>query len=231
MKLTIKRYDPSKDNAPYETTYEVPHDDEYMTLLQALVYIHENEEPLAFDFSCRGRMCGRCAMMLDGKPVLACVEPLSDGSHTVEPLEGVPVVKDLIVDKSQVQARIAETYKRVRVAPLKAEDLNEYNMEHEAELFGINYCARCQVCTAGCPARAMDPEYIGPSHMLAVAFRHFDAYDQADRIVEAVQGGLWDCTMCGTCTTLCNQLEIDHLTIWQKLRDAATERGLIKQEA
>ena len=162
MKITVKRYDPSKDNAPYETTYEVPHDDEYMTLLQALVYIHENEEPLAFDFSCRGRMCGRCAMMLDGKPVLACVEPLSDGSHTVEPLEGVPVVKDLIVDKSQVQARIAETYKRVRVAPLKAEDLNEYNMEHEAELFGINYCARCQVCTAGCPARAMDPSTSAP---------------------------------------------------------------------
>ena len=68
MKITVKRYDPSKDNAPYETTYEVPHDDEYMTLLQALVYIHENEEPLAFDFSCRGRMCGRCAMMLDGEP-------------------------------------------------------------------------------------------------------------------------------------------------------------------
>lgn len=67
MKITVKRYDPSKDNAPYDVTYEVPHDDEYMTLLQALVYIHENEEPLAFDFSCRGRMCGRCAMMLDGK--------------------------------------------------------------------------------------------------------------------------------------------------------------------
>ena len=37
--------------------------------------------------------------------------------------------------------------------------------------------------------------------------------------------------MCGTCTSLCNQLEIDHLTIWQKLRDAATERGLIVEEA
>ena len=205
MKITVKRYDPSKDNAPYETTYEVPHDDEYMTLLQALVYIHENEEPLAFDFSCRGRMCGRCAMMLDGEPVLACVEPLPDGSHTVEPLAGLPVVKDLVVDKSQVQEKIAETYKRVRVAPLTEEDLQTYNMEDADELFGINYCARCQVCTAGCPARAINP-------------------------VEAVQGGLWDCTMCGTCTAHCNQLEIDHLAIWQKLRDAATERGLVKQD-
>ena len=118
MKITVKRYDPSKDNAPYETTYEVPHDDEYMTLLQALVYIHENEEPLAFDFA-----CGRCAMMLDGVPVLACVEPLTDGAHTVEPLAGLPVVKDLVVDKSQVHARIADTYKRVRVSPLTEEDI------------------------------------------------------------------------------------------------------------
>lgn len=88
------------------------------------------------------------------------------------------------------------------VAPLTEEDLQTYNMEDADELFGINYCARCQVCTAGCPARAINPDYIGPSHMLAVAFRHFDPYDQADRIVEAVQGGLWDCTMCGTCTAI-----------------------------
>ena len=74
-----------------------------MTLLQALVYIHENEEPLAFDFSCRGRMCGRCAMMLDGEPVLACVEPLPDGSHTVEAACEAAVLKDLVVDGSQVR--------------------------------------------------------------------------------------------------------------------------------
>jgi succinate dehydrogenase/fumarate reductase-like Fe-S protein len=136
-------------------------------------------------------------------------------------------VKDLIVDKGQVQEKIAETYKRVRIAPLTEEDLQTYNMEDAEELFGIQYCARCQVCTAGCPARQTDPDYIGPSHMLAVAFRHFDEYDQADRLVEAVQGGLWSCIMCGKCTELCNQLEIDHLAIWQKLRDGATDRGLV----
>ncbi len=230
MKLIVKRYDPSVDAAPYDAEYEVPRDDEYMTLLQALVYVHENLEPLAFDFSCRGRMCGRCAMMMDGKPVLACVEPIDEGTHIVEPLAGMPVVKDLVVDRSKVQAEIARTYKRVRIQPLTADDIQQYNMEDADELFGITYCARCQACTAGCPARAIVPEYIGPSHMLAVAFRHFDPYDQADRLVEAVQGGLWSCTMCGTCTSLCNQLEIDHLKIWQKLRDDATARGLIVEK-
>ena len=47
MKITVKRYDPSKDNAPYETTYEVPHDDEYMTLLQALVLALPQNQPNA----------------------------------------------------------------------------------------------------------------------------------------------------------------------------------------
>lgn len=35
----------------------------------------------------------------------------------------------------------------MRVAPLTEEDLQTYNMEDADELFGINYCARCQVCT------------------------------------------------------------------------------------
>ncbi|MDR0500407.1 MAG: 4Fe-4S dicluster domain-containing protein [Coriobacteriales bacterium] len=225
MKITIKHYDPSKDAAPYDVSYDVPHEDDYMTLLQALVYIHENLAPLSFDYICRGRMCGRCAMMLDGNPVLACVEPISEGSHAVEPLAGLPVVKDLIVDKSQVQAKISETYKRVRVSPLTEDDLQVYNQNDSDDLFGIQYCARCQVCTAACPARKVNSAYIGPSHMLGVAFRHFDPYDQADRIVEAVQGGLWSCIMCGNCTKACNQLEIDHLRVWQKLRDEAMDRG------
>ena len=128
----------------------------------------------------------------------------ADLRHALADAANQPDIAVLLVTE-----KIAETYKRVRVAPLTEEDLQTYNMEDADELFGINYCARCQVCTAGCPARAINPDYIGPSHMLAVAFRHFDPYDQADRIVEAVQGGLWDCTMCGTCTAHCNQLEID----------------------
>jgi succinate dehydrogenase/fumarate reductase iron-sulfur protein len=227
MNLTIKRYDPSYDAAPYDATYEVPLvDGEYTTLLQGLVYIHENCEPLAIDFSCRGRMCGRCAVMLDGEPVLACVAPLTDGDHTVEPLAGFDVVKDLVVDRSSSSEKIAQAYRRVRVKPLTEDDLQEYNLEDSEELFGIQYCARCQVCTVACPGVAADPTYVGPARMLATAFRHFDPYDQADRVVEAVQNGLWSCLMCGKCTQVCNQAEIDHVAIWQKLRDAATERGL-----
>lgn len=226
MKLTIKRYDPTKDAAPYEAEYEVPSNGEYMTLLEGLMYIHENIEPLAFDFACRGRLCGRCAMMMDGTPVLACVEPLTDKPHTIEPLAGMPVIRDLIVDKSRAHQKLAEVYERVRIEPIDKKTLDTFDMEHQDDLLDMEHCCRCQVCTAGCPVHAVDPSYVGPSQMLAIAFRHFDPYDQADRLVEAVQAGLWKCSMCGTCDENCNALEIEHVKIWQKLRDEAEARGL-----
>lgn len=228
MNITVKRYDPSKDAAPYDVTFEVPHTgDAHMTLLQALVYIHENYGGVAFDFSCRARNCGRCSMMLDGKPVLACVEPLADGDHTVEPLAGMPVIRDLMVDKSTINGELSATMVRKRIAPLTIDDIQAYNMEDAEELAAIQYCARCHLCTTVCPVRASDPSYVGPARMLATALRHFDPYDQSDRLVEAVQNGLWSCIMCGMCTQVCNQIEIDHLAIWQKLRDDATERGYV----
>ena len=78
MKITVKRYDPSKDNAPYETTYEVPYDDEYMTpFYKPSCTFTRTMSRWPSTSPAAGAMCGRCAMMLDGEPVLACVEPLA----------------------------------------------------------------------------------------------------------------------------------------------------------
>ena len=65
MKITVTRFDPSQDASPYEQSFEVPYRDN-ITALEALMHIYENEEPIAFDYSCHGRSCGRCAMMVDG---------------------------------------------------------------------------------------------------------------------------------------------------------------------
>ena len=72
MKITVTRFDPSQDASPYEQSFEVPYRDN-ITALEALMHIYENEEPIAFDYSCHGRSCGRCAMMVDGEPKLACI--------------------------------------------------------------------------------------------------------------------------------------------------------------
>ena len=58
MKITVTRFDPSQDASPYEQSFEVPYRDN-ITALEALMHIYENEEPIAFDYSCHGRSCGR----------------------------------------------------------------------------------------------------------------------------------------------------------------------------
>ncbi|MDR1184086.1 MAG: 4Fe-4S dicluster domain-containing protein [Coriobacteriales bacterium] len=227
MIITIKKYDPTIDEAPYDKDYDVPLA-EYMTLHQALVYIDENYEPLAYDYNCRGRTCGRCAVALDGVACTACTAPLTDGNHTVEPLKGLPVIRDLVVEKTAVQDTISALAARVSSKEITWEDVEKPVNKHAYE--GINAterCARCLACHTSCPVMQMIPDdFVGPTGLVAIALRHYDPYDEGDRVLQAVNAGLWNCTMCGICDEVCPALEIEHVTMWQELRDAATARGM-----
>jgi len=226
MKITVYKFNPATDAEPYYVSGEVPYTKD-MSALHALKLFNENVAQVNYDYSCRGRLCGRCAMMVNGEPTLICTKRLAeDRDYTFEPLPGFPVYRDLIVDKSRAHAKLAQVYERVRIEPIDAATLNTFDMTHHDDILDMEHCCRCQVCTAGCPVKAIDPSYIGPSQMLAIAYRHFDPYDQADRLVEAVQGGLWKCTLCGTCDQNCGAIEIEHVEIWKKLRAEAEARGL-----
>lgn len=229
MNITVERFDPALDAAPHQETYEVPWH-EYITPLEALMYIHENITPITFDYTCRGGLCGRCTMTVDGEPAFGCIKFLDDADHTLQPLQGFPVISDLIVDKRAAQADLARAYARVRAFPLTEEEVaNEtegFTPEVADRLHMTEYCCRCQACVSGCPGKKLNPSYAGPSKMVALAYRHLDPYDQGDRVVEAVQNGLWDCLMCGKCDQICENHEIKHLELIQILRDAAEECGL-----
>ena len=68
----IWRFDPAEDEEPYyqEYTLGVP---EGMTVLEALLCIQaEQDGTLTFRYSCRGAVCGSCAMVINGHVDLAC---------------------------------------------------------------------------------------------------------------------------------------------------------------
>jgi len=75
-----------------------------MNLLEGLLRIQDEQDgSLSFRYSCRGAVCGSCAMRVNGKVVLACrtpVEGLLGKPVFVEPLPFFPVIRDLIVDMS-----------------------------------------------------------------------------------------------------------------------------------
>ena len=226
MNIKVYKYDPAVDAAPSYREYEVPYKDK-MTALEALVYIHENYEEVAYDYSCHGRMCGRCAMMLNGTPVMMCAEPLEDGKdYTIEPLGSFPVIRDMIVDKSQFDDRLTKKYQRVRMEPLDAESIHKFDVSNVSTQYSLEWCSRCGICQSACPVVASSPHlYDGPAFMIAEAYRHLDSYDQADRLLEAVDGGLFHCIECGRCHEVCPQTDIDHLGVYGLLKKAAEEKG------
>lgn len=231
MKITVLKYDPAVDNEPYYVDGEVEYT-EKMTLLEAIISFHENCGEVAFDYSCHGRMCGRCAVMLDGEPKLACCTPITDEAHVIEPLGGLTVIRDLIVDKGDLDAKLSEEYRRVRIEPITEEEVGACDGATAAAMYEMVACLRCGMCNVSCPVYTMSPdEYVGPAMMLAVAYRQMDPYDQSDRVLEAVSKGLYRCIQCGMCDETCQRYEIDHQAAWKRLRVAAEERGLVPSYA
>lgn len=73
LQVSILRYNPADpESVPHLQTYSVSETDS-MTLYILLNELRDTQDPsLQFDFVCRAGICGSCAMLVNGKPSLAC---------------------------------------------------------------------------------------------------------------------------------------------------------------
>lgn len=227
ISLKVFRYDPSVDTEPTFKTYEVPWK-EYTTALECLHYVNENIEPIAFDFCCRSSLCGRCSMMVDGRPFLACTKVLDTGEYTLEPLKGFPVIRDLVVDHSHVMEKVVATGLAVEsMQPITTLKNIPYDLYWNT-LEPLNMCRECMCCYTVCPVLQEENKwesFIGPAAMAQIAMRHLDPEDQADRVTQAALSGIFDCTLCGKCAAVCPS-QIPHVDIFTQLQAAAEEAGM-----
>ena len=105
MLVSIYRYNPEKDAAPYMQDYEItiPGDRDVM-ILDVLALVKEQDSTLAYRRSCREGVCGSDGMNINGKNGLACITPISEATKgkmdklVLRPLPGLPVIRDLVID-------------------------------------------------------------------------------------------------------------------------------------
>ena len=92
-------------NGRYET-FKVPYR-KWMRVLDALNWIAENAATdLAYRWICGSKMCGTCAVRMNGREVLACWEAV-EPETTIEPLRNLPVIRDLVVDRAPFENKVA----------------------------------------------------------------------------------------------------------------------------
>jgi succinate dehydrogenase / fumarate reductase iron-sulfur subunit len=181
-----------------------------MNLLEALLRIQDEQDGgLSFRYSCRGAVCGSCAMRVNGKVVLACrtpVEGLLGKPVFVEPLPFFPVIRDLIVDMSVFFAHYRKLEPYVHGRPVSAQ--SEYLMaeEERKEIDPYINCILCGICFAVCPAFERDAQFSGPA-MLAKAYRFFaDGRDKRkEEVLKTVDShsGVWGCNTVFQCVKVC----------------------------
>lgn len=184
LKISILRYNPQDPNSqPHMETYEVE-EAPSMTLFVALHDIlHKYDSSLQFDFVCRAGICGSCAMMINGRPGLACrtlTQNLGE-DITLLPLPVFELIGDLSVNTGKWMRGMSE---RLQTWIHNNEDVDlrrlEERMEPELaeEIYELDRCIECGCCVAGCGTARMRENFVGAVGINKVARFRLDPRDR-----------------------------------------------------
>jgi succinate dehydrogenase / fumarate reductase iron-sulfur subunit len=202
-----------------------------MTVLSALFRAQEKDDTLAFRYSCRGAVCGTCAMLINKVPRLACrtqIQSLLEGKERVslspypalevsvpwdagkevlvEPLPHLPVIRDLIVDMSlffECYRFIDPVFSPGAPAPERERFMSPAAVK---ELVTYANCILCGACFGSCPVNGRNPRYLGPAALAALYRFRIDPREGGgvSRLRRAdTPEGWWGCEFHTNCRRVC----------------------------
>ena len=209
--LRVRRYTP-------ETTGEESYWQEFTVaahgtdrVLDALHKVKwEQDGSLTFRRSCAHGICGSDAMRINGRNRLACRSLLKDLNPgkpiTVEPIKGLPVIKDLVVDMEPFFASYREVMPFLITAGNVPARERIQTMEQRNRYDDTTKCIMCAACTSSCPVFWNDGQYFGPAAIVNAHRFIFDSRDAgaAERLeILNDKEGVWRCRTTFNCTEAC----------------------------
>jgi succinate dehydrogenase / fumarate reductase iron-sulfur subunit len=208
--LKVQRYNPEVDEAPHFETYEVTAHatDRVLDALHQIKW--EQDGSLTFRRSCAHGVCGSDAMRINGKNRLACKTLIKDVNPdkpiTVEPIKGLPLEKDLVVDMEP----FFDAYREIQ--PFLITNGHEPTRERiqsqaDRDRFDdTTKCILCAACTTSCPVFWNDGQYFGPAAIVNAHRFIFDSRDDGgSQRLEILNDkeGVWRCRTTFNCTDAC----------------------------
>ncbi len=170
----------------------------------------EQDGTLAFRRSCAHGVCGSDAMRINARNRLACKTLLKDLNPAkpilVEPIAGLPVEKDLIVDMEPFFASYREIMPFLMPSGPTPERERLQSPEERERFEDTTKCIMCAACTTSCPVFWSDGQYFGPQAIVGAHRFIFDSRDsgQWDRLeILNDKAGVWKCRTTFNCTEAC----------------------------
>jgi len=209
VSLRIRRFDPEADAEPHWEEYTVSAEpsDRVLDLLHQVKWYQDGT--LTFRRSCGHGVCGSDAMLINGRNRLACEYLVKDAGAriTVEPIRGLPLVKDLLVDMDP----FFDQYKSVMPWLVNDDPVEDGRERRQSPADRERYedtsrCILCAACTTSCPVFWGDPAYVGPAAIVNAHRFITDSRDHAheERLeIMADANGVWRCRTVFNCVEAC----------------------------
>ena len=206
--LKIKRFNPEADDVAHweEYTVELEPTDRVLDALKYIKWYLDGS--LTFRSSCAQGICGSDALRINGRNRLACKTLLREVQQpiTVEPIYGLKVLKDLVVDMTPffAQYRSIMPYLVNDDPPPEKERLQ--SEAERARFDDSTKCILCAACTTACPSFWANGKYVGPMAIVQAHRFIFDSRDQATQerlAIMAQPDGVWRCRTIFNCTEAC----------------------------
>jgi fumarate reductase iron-sulfur subunit len=185
LRIQVLRHTPQlAGSVPHWQTYEVEEADG-MTLFIALTEIREKLDPsLQFDFVCRAGICGSCAMVIDGKPGLACrtLTKHHGSTITLAPLPFFELIGDLSVNTGKWMRRMSERLHGWLEMKDPSPDIGRIEQTMDPDLaeriYELDRCIECGCCVAACGTARMREDFVGAVGLNRVARFRLDPRDR-----------------------------------------------------
>lgn len=204
VRVTVARSDP---DAP--GVFQVRRFEPMMVLDLLLSIQREQDASIGFRYSCRVAMCGTCTLRVNGRAALACQTRVESDWRDVrlDPLGGLPVVRDLVVDT----APFFEEWARITPYFVPTEDVIEPAVispqSRERRLIDSHQdCITCGACFSSCGLADFRRDFLGPAALNRAMVLIGDSRDAAgEQRLAAVTGtdGVDRCHYIYGCTAVC----------------------------
>jgi succinate dehydrogenase / fumarate reductase, iron-sulfur subunit len=210
VRLEVLRYNPETDKEPHFESYKVDAEpmDRLLDCLHKIKWYKDGS--LALRRSCAHGICGSDAMVINGVNALACKVLVKDLKQPirVEPIRGLPLIKDLIVDMEPFFAGYLAVKPWLITDPHEPEPSREriQSQEDRERYDDTTKCILCAACTTSCPIFWADEEYVGPAAIVNAHRFIFDTRDAGGRErleILSQRDGAFRCRTVFNCTTAC----------------------------